>query len=183
MAGVIIEILEPDFVSVFWRFDLLDVEIDHVVISEVDEQLGEALVLQNSRQELVRFDELAHELGSELVSGNADHVFNVYVGHTPHQEHLSGRDEPNSLLEGHLDVIRGLYLDFLVERDMVSILDPVIILLAQLLVVQAALVLQEIKDLLRIGTLQPEVEESGLLSCEPLAEVFISAVSKPADEV
>ena len=51
------------------------------------------------------------------------------------------------------------------------------------LIIEPEVVDDDLLDLLRIGTLQSQVEKAAFLSQEPFAQLIISAVGQPANEV
>ena len=133
--------LKADLVVVLWSLDFLDVEIDHVVVAEVDEQLGEPLVLQDGRKELEAPDQFFHKSGTKLVSSDGSDVFEVDIGYTLVNEAAPLSNKSDGLLERNFDVVQSQRLLFVLdfEADLIFELLPLFIGALELLVLYVAL--------------------------------------------
>ena len=102
-------------------------------------------------------------------------------------ENLSLTNQVESLLEGYFDVIRGpdrlFFFFFDIEDDVALEVLPFRVAFFDRLVIEPEVVYDDLLDLLRVGTLQSQVEKAAFLSQEPLAQLIISAVGQPANEM
>ena len=109
------------------------------------------------------------------------------IGDSLAYENLARANQVESLLEGHFDVIWGsdllFFFFFDIEYDVSLEVLPFRVALLDRLVIQPEVVYDDLLDLLRIGTLQSQVEKSAFLSQEPFAQLIISAVGQPANEM
>ena len=109
------------------------------------------------------------------------------IGDSLSYENLARANQVESLLERDFDVIWGSDLLFffvcLVECDVSLEILPFWVALFDRLVIEPKVVYDDLLDLLRAGALQPQVEKAAFLSQEPFAQLIISAVGQPANEV